>query len=182
MVTVRPKLAAVTLLLTPTLCLAWGADGHRIVGDIGSNYLTPCAEEAVKFLLGDETLADTSTWADEIKSDRKWDWAKPLPPKSRTLFPSTSSSPPNAKRSSPRRWSYRKKSGAQCARSTLTIVVSALTLRALLHRPGRFLCHSLAQYLNNRVRQARIILVPLDENDSFLKWGPSRYSCFSRRP
>ncbi|MCH7720984.1 MAG: S1/P1 nuclease, partial [Planctomycetes bacterium] len=33
---------------------------------------------AVKELLGDQTLADASTWADEIKSDRVYDWAKPL--------------------------------------------------------------------------------------------------------
>ena len=39
MVTTKLRLAAVTLLLTPTLCLAWGEDGHRIVGEIASNYL-----------------------------------------------------------------------------------------------------------------------------------------------
>ncbi|MCH7700843.1 MAG: S1/P1 nuclease [Planctomycetes bacterium] len=74
----RPRFAAIVFLLAPTLCLAWGEDGHRIVGEIASHYLSPCTEEAVKSLLGDQTLADVSTWADEIKSDRKWDWAKPL--------------------------------------------------------------------------------------------------------
>ena len=64
------RLSAIAGVLTPTLCLAWGTDGHRIVGEIASYYLTPEAEEAVKFLLGNQTLADASTWADEIKSDR----------------------------------------------------------------------------------------------------------------
>ena len=43
-------IAIVTLSLTPTLCLAWGADGHRIVGEIASHYLTPEAEAAVRLL------------------------------------------------------------------------------------------------------------------------------------
>jgi len=66
------------VVLTPSLAFAWGYDGHRIVTDIASHYLTPEAEKSVKFLLGDPTVADPSTWANEIKSDRKWDWAKPL--------------------------------------------------------------------------------------------------------
>ena len=78
MTTTKPRLAAIALLLTPSICLAWGADGHRIVGDIASHYLTPKAQAAVKDLLGDQTMAEASTWADEIKSDRKWDWANPL--------------------------------------------------------------------------------------------------------
>ena len=76
--TTHLNVASLAWLLTPTPCLAWGYDGHRIVGEIASHYLSPCAEEAVKYLLEDQTLADVSTWADEIKSDRKWDWAKPL--------------------------------------------------------------------------------------------------------
>ncbi len=65
------RLSALVGLLTPTLCLAWGADGHRIVAEIASHHLTPYAEKGIKQLLGDETMAEASTWADEIKSDRK---------------------------------------------------------------------------------------------------------------
>ena len=39
--TTRIRLSAVVGLLQPTLCLAWGYDGHRIVGEIASNYLSP---------------------------------------------------------------------------------------------------------------------------------------------
>ncbi len=59
-------------------CHAWGEDGHRIVGEIAAHHLTPEATAAVAGLLGDKTLADVSNWADEIKSDSSWDWAKPL--------------------------------------------------------------------------------------------------------
>lgn len=48
MVTTKLRHAVVTLLLTTTLCLAWGCDGQRIVGEIASNYLSPCAEEAIE--------------------------------------------------------------------------------------------------------------------------------------
>ncbi len=50
MITAKSKLAAVASLLTPTLCLAWGADGHRIVGEIASHYLTTEAKAAVRLL------------------------------------------------------------------------------------------------------------------------------------
>ena len=67
MVTAKLRVSIVVLSLAPTLCLAWGEDGHRIVGEIASHYLSPCAEEAVKDLLGEQTMAEASTWADEIK-------------------------------------------------------------------------------------------------------------------
>ena len=60
----RIRIATVALLLTPSLAFAWGGDGHRIVGEIASHYLSPCAEEQVKYLLGDQTMAEASVWAD----------------------------------------------------------------------------------------------------------------------
>ncbi|MCH7720982.1 MAG: hypothetical protein IH988_08345 [Planctomycetes bacterium] len=50
MVTTRLRLAAATLLLAPSVCLAWGYEGHRIVGEIASHYLTPEAKAAVRLL------------------------------------------------------------------------------------------------------------------------------------
>jgi len=58
--------------------LGWGRDGHRIIGTIATHYLTPEAKAAVTTFLGDQSLADVSTWADEIKSNRAYDWARPL--------------------------------------------------------------------------------------------------------
>jgi len=65
-------------LLLAARCLAWGGDGHRIVGTIASSDLTPAAAAAMRELLGDETLADACCWADEVRSDRTYDWLKPL--------------------------------------------------------------------------------------------------------
>lgn len=65
-------------LLCAARCLAWGADGHRIVGTIASSDLTPAAAAAVRDLLGDQTLADACVWADEVRSDPRYDWVAPL--------------------------------------------------------------------------------------------------------
>jgi hypothetical protein len=43
---------------------AWGGLGHRLVALIASERLTPMASRNVKWLLGPETLADVSSWAD----------------------------------------------------------------------------------------------------------------------
>lgn len=37
-------------ILIPSVCFAWGRDGHRIVGNIAAKYLTPQAAAAVKDL------------------------------------------------------------------------------------------------------------------------------------
>lgn len=63
---------------------AWGQIGHRIVGQIGDTYITPAARQAVKEILGTESLAIASTWADafgRIDSDYRhtapWHYINP---------------------------------------------------------------------------------------------------------
>lgn len=48
--------------------LSWGVTGHRTCGRIAENHLTPAARAAIHDLLGDESIADASTWADEVRS------------------------------------------------------------------------------------------------------------------
>ncbi len=77
----RIKLLLATLLLAAvavTPVFGWGPDGHRIIGDIATKYLTEKTKAAVKELLGEQSLADASNWADEIRKDSSFDWAKPL--------------------------------------------------------------------------------------------------------
>ena len=71
-----PALISVTLAVTAP-CLAWGGDGHRIVATIATSYLTEDAARQVHDLLGDQTVADAATWADDMRSDPKYDWIKP---------------------------------------------------------------------------------------------------------
>lgn len=68
---------AVGLLLTLDGAAFWGANGHRIVGLIAERRLTEEALEGVREILGTESLARASTWADEIRSDSRWGFAAP---------------------------------------------------------------------------------------------------------
>jgi len=63
----------IRLLLIPAafILASWGTLGHHVIGEIAQRHLTPKAQEAVTKLLGHETLADVSSWADEIIPQRK---------------------------------------------------------------------------------------------------------------
>jgi len=54
--------------------LAWGSEGHRIVAEIAEQYLEPETADQVRDLLALDnaaTLAEVSTWADEIRAQRR---------------------------------------------------------------------------------------------------------------
>ncbi len=51
----------------------WGQNGHRIVGDIAADYLSPEARKEIDRVLGHESMAIASTWMDKIKSDPAYD-------------------------------------------------------------------------------------------------------------
>ncbi len=57
------------LFCLPFITFAWGTNGHRISGEIAFSYLSPKAKAAVQQILGNESLALASNWADFIKSD-----------------------------------------------------------------------------------------------------------------
>lgn len=54
---------------------AWGPDGHRVVGELAEQALTPAARKHVKALLKGEpepTLAGVANWPDDIRRDEAW--------------------------------------------------------------------------------------------------------------
>jgi S1/P1 Nuclease len=57
------------LIVASFILLSWGRVGHEAVGYIAAAHLTPKTAAAIKELLGNETLADVSTYADEIRPD-----------------------------------------------------------------------------------------------------------------
>jgi hypothetical protein len=70
--------AILSLILLPALAFSWGKTGHRVVGQIAENHLSPKAAAAVRELLGNDGLAEVSNWADEIRSDpATWKKADP---------------------------------------------------------------------------------------------------------
>lgn len=78
-VALRGALAAAIglALVLPGAARSWGPTGHRVVGAIAEIHLSEEARAAVRDLLGSESLARASTWADEIRSDPSWSRAAP---------------------------------------------------------------------------------------------------------
>ncbi|WP_107039695.1 S1/P1 nuclease [Brumimicrobium mesophilum] len=56
---------------------AWGLLGHRVIGEIASLHLHESTKNKIQNILGHQTLAEVSTWMDDIKSDSKYDSLKP---------------------------------------------------------------------------------------------------------
>lgn len=57
--------------------LFWGQTGHRVIGEIAQENLTKKAKRNIVKLLGKEGLAMLAMYADEIKSDRKYNKFSP---------------------------------------------------------------------------------------------------------
>ena len=71
-------------LLASSAAHAWGAKGHRLVGEIAEAQLTPTARAEVTRLLAAKpgaTMSSVSTWADEIRSREtaSWHYVNPAP-------------------------------------------------------------------------------------------------------
>lgn len=54
----------------------WGQTGHRVVGHIADGMLTKKAQKQVRRVLGNLTLAEVSTWMDDVRSDDAYDYAQ----------------------------------------------------------------------------------------------------------
>ena len=65
------------LIAVSCLLISWGFTGHRTIGQIAAKHLTPQAREAVHELLGDESLADAATWADQVRNDPEYSGTAP---------------------------------------------------------------------------------------------------------
>lgn len=66
------KIIALLLLaiFIPAQLFAWGPKGHAIVADIASSRLTPAARKNLQLLLGANSLASISSWADSVRKER----------------------------------------------------------------------------------------------------------------
>lgn len=54
-------------ILSVILLASWGFLGHKTIGQIADDHLTPQAKASVQALLGDQSLADVASWADEVR-------------------------------------------------------------------------------------------------------------------
>lgn len=62
------------LLNIPFQSMAWGMLGHRVVGEIAESYLNKHTRREIKNILGNETIAMASNWADFIKSEPAYNY------------------------------------------------------------------------------------------------------------
>jgi hypothetical protein len=67
----RRLLLAASLLLVPVSANAWSTLGHRLTARLAMDYLSTDARKEIARLLGGESLADASTWADSIRNQRR---------------------------------------------------------------------------------------------------------------
>ena len=70
----KKLILGIVILYAPVQAMAWGTNGHRICGKIAESYLTPKARAAVQAILGHESIAMASNWADFIKSDPSYSY------------------------------------------------------------------------------------------------------------
>lgn len=54
--------------------ISWGRTGHNVIGRIAANHLSDKAKAGVAALLGTETLADVSSWADDNRDRSTASW------------------------------------------------------------------------------------------------------------
>lgn len=77
---IRRLLAATALAsLLAAPAFAWGQTGHRVTGAIAERYLSDQAREGVRALLGPETLAEASSWADFMRASDEPFWREAGP-------------------------------------------------------------------------------------------------------
>ena len=74
MKTLKKLIIVLAFISAPMFSMAWGSQGHRICGQIADSYLTPKARAAIKAILGNESIALASNWADFIRSDSAYNY------------------------------------------------------------------------------------------------------------
>lgn len=70
------SLLTAAAILAASPALAWGPDGHRITSAIADENLAGLARANIALLIGNETLAEASTYPDEQKSNPDPFWQK----------------------------------------------------------------------------------------------------------
>ena len=68
----KKYLLVILLPIAALSLISWGVTGHKTIAQIAENHLTQQAKNAVKNLLGSQSLADVSTWADEARNQSEY--------------------------------------------------------------------------------------------------------------
>jgi len=66
--------AGVSLIL---ILASWGTVGHRTIANIAQNHLTPKAKECIRNLIGDTTIVEIASWADQVRPTPAYKYTAP---------------------------------------------------------------------------------------------------------
>ena len=72
----REKILVLALVFIANVTFAYGPIGHRTIAKIAEFYLTDTAKQQIIELLDGDGIVVASTYADEIKSDRTYDYTQ----------------------------------------------------------------------------------------------------------
>ena len=75
-----PLVIAALVMSTPSAALAWGQNGHRIIGQLAQDNIDGRSRAAIEQIIGEEDLATLSTFADEERSNPAPFWQKEATP------------------------------------------------------------------------------------------------------
>ncbi len=73
---IKSKILLLSIMLIATVSSAYGPIGHRAIAKIAESYLTDEAKKQITELLDGEGIVIVSTYADDIKSDRDFDYTQ----------------------------------------------------------------------------------------------------------
>jgi len=73
----KKLIACSATIIIALFLISWGFTGHKTIGQIAANHLTTQAKMAIQELLGDQSLADAATWADEVRNDPEYQSTAP---------------------------------------------------------------------------------------------------------
>lgn len=73
-------LAAAASLCLPSPAMAWGQIGHRVIGELAEERISGKTKAEIELILGEEDLAEASTWADEQRSNPAAFWQEEAGP------------------------------------------------------------------------------------------------------
>jgi hypothetical protein len=68
----KKTLPLLAIFIISFLMISWGYVGHKTVATIAENHLTPEAKAGIKELLGDQTISDVASWADEVRDKSEY--------------------------------------------------------------------------------------------------------------
>ena len=72
--TIKKSALVAIFLYLPFATMAWGLEGHRIIGQIADSYLSKKAKKEITKILGTESIAMASNWADFVRSDSSYNY------------------------------------------------------------------------------------------------------------